>query len=112
MVDDDGVACLGGLGSALVPSLAFLVPSFPADWPDVASEKWFPGTAPELVDPGAFGLTQAHTTKTTDIFAFGMLAWEVSQFSACLPILRYLTAGAGSRSLLGSPRSQKISELR
>ena len=71
LVDKDGVARLGGLGSALISSL-------PASWSDVTSERWFSGIAPELVSPSAFGLTRPRITKATDMFAFGMLVWEVS----------------------------------
>ena len=70
LVDKDGVACLGGLSSAFVPSLH-------GGWSDVTTERWFCGIAPELINPGAFGFPHARTTKATDVFAFGMLVWEV-----------------------------------
>lgn len=70
LVDKDGVACLGGLSSAFVPSL-------PGSWSDVTAERWFCGIAPELINPCAFGFSHARTTKATDVFAFGMLVWEV-----------------------------------
>ncbi|KAF9654070.1 kinase-like protein [Thelephora ganbajun] len=70
LVDKDGVARLGGLGSAFTLSL-------PASWADVDAERLFCGIAPELINPQAFGLVHARTTKATDVFAFGMLAWEV-----------------------------------
>lgn len=72
LVDDNGIARLGGLGSAFALSL-------PASWSDVDSEKLFCGFAPELISPDAFGFVHARTTKATDMFAFGMLAWEVSR---------------------------------
>ncbi|KAF9793040.1 kinase-like domain-containing protein [Thelephora terrestris] len=70
LVDGDNVARLGGLGSAFALSL-------PASWSDVESQRLFCGFAPELIDPDAFGLVHARATKATDMFAFGMLAWEV-----------------------------------
>lgn len=95
LVDNDGVACLGGLGSAFSLSL-------PASWSDVDTERLFCGIAPELINPDAFGFAHARTTKATDMFAFGMLAWEVSRTFVCLPI-----SGCSSdpRSSPESPRS-------
>ena len=72
LVDRNGVARLGGLGSAFSLSL-------PASWSEVAAARLFCGIAPELVSPHTFGLVHARTTKATDMFAFGMLAWEVSR---------------------------------
>lgn len=71
LVDSNGVARLGGLGSAFALSL-------PASWSDIGAERLFCGIAPELINPHTFGLVHARTTKATDMFAFGMLAWEVS----------------------------------
>jgi len=82
LVDSNGAARLGGLGSAFSLSL-------PASWSDADAERLFCGIAPELINPQAFGLVHARTTKATDMFAFGMLAWEVSRFSACPPTPRY-----------------------
>ena len=91
LVDDDGVARLGGLGSAFSPSL-------PASWSDMGTKRFFYGIAPELVNPHAFGLVHARATKATDMFAFGMLAWEVSWTFPCLPISRCSPTGVGHRS--------------
>ena len=73
LVDDEGVTRLGGFGSAFALSL-------PASWCDVDAERLFRGIAPELIDPQAFGLVHARTTKASDMFTFGMLAWEVNKF--------------------------------
>ena len=100
MVDDDGVARLGGLGSAFSLSL-------PASWSDIGTKKFFYGIAPELVNPNAFGLVSARATKATDMFAFGMLAWEVSQALACLLISRCSPSGVGPRSSPENSRSQE-----
>jgi len=61
LVDSCGRARVAGLGTALLPS----------------ADGFFHGTAPELVDPPRFGLTDAGTTKASDVYAFGVLAWEV-----------------------------------
>ena len=100
MVDDDGVARLGGLGSAFSLSL-------PASWGDLGTKKFFYGIAPELVNPKAFGLVSARATKATDMFAFGMLAWEVSRAFACLLNSRCSPSGVGPRSSPENSRSQE-----
>ena len=56
--------------------------SFPASWFVIETEEFFYDTAPELVNPHAFGLVHARASKAADIFAFGMLAWEVSRTTA------------------------------
>ena len=43
-------------------------------------DRFFHGVAPELVDPPHI-LTDAGTTKASDMYAFGVLAWEVSSIS-------------------------------
>jgi hypothetical protein len=85
LVDSNHVARLGGFGSAFSLSL-------PASWSDVESERLFGGIAPELIDPRAFGFVEARNTKATDMFSFGMLAWEVSIVSFRLPVSRNLSA--------------------
>lgn len=81
LVDKDGVARLGGLGSAFSLSL-------PISWSDIETGSPFCGTAPELVKPDAFGLVHARATKATDMFGFAMFAWEVSSTFVRLPISR------------------------
>ena len=49
-------------------------------------DRFFHGAAPELVNPQHFGLTDTGATKASDIYAFGVLAWEVS------PTLEYLVS--------------------
>ena len=41
-------------------------------------DRFFPGAAPELIDPQRFRLTNTGATRASDIYAFGILAWEVS----------------------------------
>ena len=68
LVDADEHVHIGGLGVALLPSYT----------PGVDNDRFFLGAAPELADPGRFGLTDTGATKSSDVYAFGVLAWEVS----------------------------------
>ena len=34
--------------------------------------------APELLDPSSFGLKNSNTTKKSDVYAFGMVTYRVS----------------------------------
>ena len=68
LVDAHGHAHLGGLGVALLRS----------DTPGVDIDRFFHGAAPELVDHEGFGFTDTGATKASDVYAFGVLAWEVS----------------------------------
>jgi serine/threonine protein kinase len=75
LVDARGHARIAGLGAALLPSPT----------PGVEVDRFFHGAAPELVDPRRFRLTDAGTTKHSDMYAFGALTWEVG------PILRAIS---------------------
>lgn len=66
LVDAHGRARVAGLGTALLPS---------------AADRFFHGAAPELVDPQRLGLNETGTTKASDMYAFGVLAWEVGPIS-------------------------------
>lgn len=74
LVDANGTARIAGLGSAFIPSQNH------AAWSAMDAELLFYGTAPELVRPRP-PKSRAKTTKGGDIYAFAVLAWEVS----CLP---------------------------
>ena len=65
----------------------------------------FCGIAPELIDPHAFDLPRACTTKVTDMFTFGMLAWEVRLIFFHFLALRYSSVCVGLRSSLENLRS-------
>jgi len=67
LVDASGHARVAGLGAA----------SLPSSTPRVDVDRFFHGAAPELVDPGSFGLTDTGATKDSDMYAFGVLAFEV-----------------------------------
>jgi len=68
LVDAGGRIRITGLGAASVPPTASTV----------GVDRFFRGVAPELVDPERFQLTNAGVTTASDVYAFGVLAWEVS----------------------------------
>ena len=74
LIDSDGIARLGGLGSAFAISRPF-------HWSDLDTEGPFRGIVVELVDelidPRTAGHVHPRTTKATDVFAVGSLAREV-----------------------------------
>jgi len=73
LVDSEGTPRIAGLGSA--------IPEFPSvtcsEVPGVLTRS----SAPELMDPGAFGLPSARPTKASDVYAFGVLVYQVSHQS-------------------------------
>ena len=69
LVDAGGHVRIAGLGAASIPSV---VSEVEVDWS-------FYGAAPELIDPQRFGLVGAEITKASDIYAFGIIAWQVSR---------------------------------
>ena len=73
LVDLDGTARIAGLGSALI-----LDQTTPRS--EMSVEWLFRGSAPELMCPQEFGLSFPYNSKPSDIFAFGVLAWEASVF--------------------------------
>lgn len=69
LVDAVGHTRIAGLGAASMPSSLLTV--------DV--DRGFYGAAPELIDPQRFGLVGTESTKASDVYAFGIIAWEVSR---------------------------------
>ena len=69
LVNNDGRVYIAGLGAALDPADTI---------PAVDAYRSFPGVAPELVNPGRWGFHDAGPTVHSDVFAFAVLAWEVS----------------------------------
>jgi len=59
------------LGSAFVPSQNHV------SWSEMDAELLFYGSAPELVHPNP-PKSRIRTTKESDVYAFALLAWEVS----------------------------------
>jgi len=68
LVNAGGHIRIAGLGAASIP------PNLP--WLDV--DRFFQGAAPELIDPQRFGFVGTEITKASDVYAFGVIAWEVS----------------------------------
>ena len=64
----DGRAYIAGLGAASTPSTVLAV--------DV--DRSFHGAAPELIAPQRFRLANTRPTTASDVYAFAILAWEVS----------------------------------
>lgn len=74
-IDDQGTARIAGFASATI----ILQPNITLEDIDESVEsnvsRW---CSPEILHPGGFGLTKARITKAGDMYAFGMLAYEVS----------------------------------
>jgi hypothetical protein len=68
LVDSDGHIRVTGLG----------VTSIPSPVPRAEVDRFFHGAAPELIEPRRFRLTSAGATTATDVYAFGVLTFEVS----------------------------------
>ena len=45
--------------------------------PTADIDRSFYGAAPELIDPERWGLANADATMASDVYAFGVLTWEV-----------------------------------
>ncbi|KAF9784464.1 kinase-like domain-containing protein [Thelephora terrestris] len=73
-VDDHGTARIAGFASATLPNI------ISEDVDEFVESRW---CSPELLDPDGFGLTRAKGTRASDMYAFGMLAYEI--FSGRMP---------------------------
>ena len=69
LVDLDGTAQIAGLGSALILGHTTTQSETSVEWS-------FRGSAPELMYPEEFGLSHPQNSKASDVYAFGVLAWE------------------------------------
>lgn len=76
LVDSDKRARIGGLGAACVQSST----------PAAEVDRFFHGAAPEVADPQRWGVTGTGLSTASDVYAFGVLSWQVSTFLD--PILR------------------------
>jgi hypothetical protein len=81
LVDSGGTPRIGGLGSAFIQS-------FPDVWSE-DPEELTRCSAPECVNPEAFELHRVQSTKSSDVYAFGLLVYEVKR--VFIPILERLT---------------------
>ena len=75
-IDDQGVAKMAGFASATLSNIASEDDDLPV------KPRW---CSPEIIHPDAFGLTKAKATKASDMYAFGMLAYEVGSSSHVVP---------------------------
>jgi len=70
LVDSEATPRIGGLGSAISEF-------FSVAWPEVP-DTLTRSSAPELIDPEAFGLSTPRPTKSSDVYAFGVLVYRVN----------------------------------
>ena len=70
LVGPDGTPCITGFGSSLIISRPDL-------WSDKDIAGFHRGSAPELMRPQKPGKPAVKISKESDIYAFGMLSWEV-----------------------------------
>ena len=68
LIDTGGRAYIAGLGAASIPPVVL----------GADIDRFFHGAAPELIDPQRFGFVGTESTKASDIYAFGVIVWEVS----------------------------------
>ena len=69
LVDLDGTTRIAGLGSALILGHTTVSPEMSVRWP-------FRGSAPGLMHPEELGLSHPQNSKASDMYSFGVLAWE------------------------------------
>ena len=85
LVDIDGTPCIGS--STAMPSLA--------DWlKDLHGLT--PSSAPELMNPGAFRPPKSRPTNASDIYAFGVLGYQVKRALTSIPTRRIKNVGCRS----------------
>ena len=75
-IDDKGTAKIAGFASATLSNIAS------EDTDEPIEPRW---CSPEILYPNAFGLAKAKATKASDMYAFGMLAYEVGHGSRVVP---------------------------
>ena len=75
-IDDQGTAKIAGFASATLSNIES------EDIDEPVESRW---CSPEILDPGAFGLAKAKATKSSDVYAFGMLAYEVGSSFHVVP---------------------------
>ena len=74
LVGPNGTPCITGFGSSFILSRPDL-------WSDADDVGFHRGIAPELMRPLERGKPATRITKASDMYAFGMLTWEVGIFS-------------------------------
>ena len=71
LIDNDGNARLAGFDLVTVASEQSIVASSPR------ADGAVPWMSPELLHPGKFGLENSHPTVQSDLYALGMVVYEV-----------------------------------
>lgn len=74
LVDAGGRVRIAGLGEVSIPSAM----------PGVDVDRFSHNAAPELFNSRCFGFVGTESTKTSDTYAFGIIAWEVSRMGTNL----------------------------
>lgn len=77
-IDERGSARIAGFASATIALESGIALEDVDESVESNVSRW---RSPEILHPGGFGLTKARTTKASDIYAFGMLAYEVGPTS-------------------------------
>jgi serine/threonine protein kinase len=81
MISSQHRACLADFG--LTTIAADKIPGYSVSAADSKGTiRWM---APELLIPEEYGLETCVPTKASDIYAFGMVIYEVHYFYQCLP---------------------------
>ncbi|OCH87497.1 kinase-like protein [Obba rivulosa] len=72
---------------------------------DGGTTRWM---APEIMDPEAFGLERARSSKEGDVYAFSMVMWEV--FTGQFPFAKFKHEGTVIKKVLEGSRPERPSE--
>jgi Protein tyrosine and serine/threonine kinase len=76
LIDDEGHACLADFGlTTIIPDT---IPGY--SMTTMTNEGTLRWMAPELLSPEQFGLTKCILSEESDIYAFGMVVYEVNSF--------------------------------
>jgi hypothetical protein len=80
-IDNQGTARIAGFASASMFPQPDIVLEDIDEFVESNVSRW---CSPEILHPGGFGLT-ARATKASDMYAFGMLAYEVGPTFLVIP---------------------------